>query len=72
MSPGLPGNAIAVIPARGGSKRTPRKNIREFAGKPVIAGSIEAVPASFVQPEDLVAGARAWQAEQQAGQAEQV
>ena len=31
---------VAVIPARGGSKRIPRKNIREFAGKPVIAYSI--------------------------------
>jgi N-acylneuraminate cytidylyltransferase len=35
------GGAIAVIPARGGSKRIPRKNIREFAGKPIIAHSIE-------------------------------
>ncbi|WP_348816164.1 pseudaminic acid cytidylyltransferase [Halomonas sp. H10-59] len=33
---------IAVLPARGGSKRIPRKNIREFAGKPMIAWSIEA------------------------------
>ncbi|GAD87969.1 acylneuraminate cytidylyltransferase family protein [Vibrio halioticoli NBRC 102217] len=33
---------IAVIPARGGSKRIPRKNIKEFAGKPIIAYSIEA------------------------------
>lgn len=33
---------MAVIPARGGSKRIPRKNIREFAGKPIIAYSIEA------------------------------
>lgn len=32
---------VAVIPARGGSKRIPRKNIREFAGKPIIAHSIE-------------------------------
>jgi pseudaminic acid cytidylyltransferase len=32
---------LAVIPARGGSKRIPRKNIREFAGKPMIAHSIE-------------------------------
>jgi N-acylneuraminate cytidylyltransferase len=32
---------LAVIPARGGSKRIPRKNIREFAGKPMIAYSIE-------------------------------
>ncbi len=31
---------IAVIPARGGSKRIPRKNIRPFAGKPMIAHSI--------------------------------
>lgn len=33
---------IAVIPARGGSKRIPRKNIRMFCGKPVIAYSISA------------------------------
>jgi pseudaminic acid cytidylyltransferase len=33
---------IAVIPARGGSKRIPRKNLRPFAGKPIIAYSIEA------------------------------
>lgn len=32
---------VAVIPARGGSKRIPRKNIRNFAGKPMIAYSIE-------------------------------
>jgi len=33
---------VAVIPARGGSKRIPRKNIRPFAGKPIIAYSIAA------------------------------
>ena len=33
---------IAVIPARGGSKRIPRKNIKPFAGKPMIAYAIEA------------------------------
>jgi N-acylneuraminate cytidylyltransferase len=33
---------LAVIPARGGSKRIPRKNIRPFGGKPMIAWSIEA------------------------------
>jgi len=33
---------IAIIPARGGSKRIPRKNIKEFLGKPIIAYSIEA------------------------------
>lgn len=32
---------IAVIPARGGSKRIPRKNIKDFCGKPMIAWSIE-------------------------------
>ena len=34
-------NAIAIIPARGGSKRIPRKNIKDFFGKPLIAYSIE-------------------------------
>ena len=33
---------IAVIPARGGSKRIPRKNIRPFVGKPIISYSIKA------------------------------
>ncbi|HEX9018280.1 MAG TPA: acylneuraminate cytidylyltransferase family protein, partial [Anaerolineaceae bacterium] len=33
---------LAVIPARGGSKGIPRKNIRDFAGHPLIAYSIEA------------------------------
>ena len=33
---------VAVIPARGGSKRIPGKNIRSFCGKPIIAYSIEA------------------------------
>ena len=37
---------LCVIPARGGSKRIPRKNIREFCGKPMIAWSIEAARAS--------------------------
>jgi N-acylneuraminate cytidylyltransferase len=32
---------LAVIPARGGSKRIPRKNIKDFSGKPMIAWSIE-------------------------------
>jgi N-acylneuraminate cytidylyltransferase len=36
---------VAVIPARGGSKRIPRKNIRPFAGKPIIAYSIAAARA---------------------------
>ena len=33
---------IAIIPARGGSKRIPRKNIKEFCGKPMIAYAISA------------------------------
>ena len=33
---------IAIIPARGGSKRIPKKNIKEFSGRPIIAWSIEA------------------------------
>ncbi len=37
---------IAIIPARGGSKRIPRKNIKFFAGKPMIAYAIEAAKAS--------------------------
>lgn len=36
-----PAERIAVIPARGGSKRIPRKNIRRFAGRPLIAYAIE-------------------------------
>ena len=39
---------LAVIPARGGSKRIPRKNIRLFAGKPMIAYAIEAALSSGV------------------------
>ncbi|WJG10570.1 pseudaminic acid cytidylyltransferase [Aliiglaciecola sp. LCG003] len=37
---------LAIIPARGGSKRIPNKNIKEFAGKPLIAYSIEAAQQS--------------------------
>ncbi|MEC9483022.1 MAG: pseudaminic acid cytidylyltransferase [Halomonas sp.] len=37
---------VAIIPARGGSKRIPRKNINVFCGKPMIAWSIEAARAS--------------------------
>ena len=35
-------NSVAIITARGGSKRIPKKNIRNFCGKPIIAYSIEA------------------------------
>lgn len=37
---------IAIIPARGGSKRIPRKNIKDFCDKPMIAWSIEAAKVS--------------------------
>jgi len=37
---------LAVIPARGGSKRIPRKNVRSFCGKPIIAWPLEAAMAS--------------------------
>lgn len=39
---------IAVIPARGGSKRIPRKNIKPFAGKPMIAYAIDGARAAGV------------------------
>jgi N-acylneuraminate cytidylyltransferase len=62
---------IAVIPARGGSKRIPRKNIKPFYGKPMIAWSIEAAKASglfdriIVSTDDneIAAVARQWGAE---------
>ena len=40
------GTAVAIIPARGGSKRIPRKNIREFLGVPMIAYPIQKARAS--------------------------
>lgn len=45
---------IAVIPARGGSKRIPRKNIRDFFGKPIIAYSIQAAIDSGLFDEIMV------------------
>ena len=42
---------IAIIPARGGSKRIPRKNIKPFMGKPIIAYSIEAALQSGLYEE---------------------
>ena len=48
------GQAIAIITARGGSKRIPRKNIKEFCGKPIIAYSIEAALESRVLDEVMV------------------
>lgn len=62
---------IAVIPARGGSKRIPRKNIKPFYGKPMIAWSIEAARYSglfehiFVSTDDaeIAEVAKQWGAE---------
>lgn len=47
-------SCIAIIPARGGSKRIPRKNIRSFLGKPIIAYSIDAALSSGVFDEVMV------------------
>lgn len=62
---------LAVIPARGGSKRIPRKNIKEFCGKPIIACSIEAAIESgcfdkiivSTDDEEIAAVACEWGAE---------
>ncbi|PIT76122.1 pseudaminic acid cytidylyltransferase [Limnohabitans sp. B9-3] len=62
---------IAVIPARGGSKRIPRKNIKEFGGKPMIAYAITAAKNSGLFDHVLVSTddaeiakiAQAWGAE---------
>lgn len=45
---------VAIIPARGGSKRIPRKNIKPFLGKPIIAYSIEAALTSKLFDEVMV------------------
>jgi N-acylneuraminate cytidylyltransferase len=45
---------IAVITARGGSKRIPRKNIKEFCGKPIICYSIEAALTAGIFDEVMV------------------
>lgn len=62
---------IAIIPARGGSKRIPRKNIKSFCGKPMIAWSIEAAKASGLfdhiivstDDEEIAEVAKGWGAE---------
>ena len=46
--------SIAIITARGGSKRIPRKNIKEFLGKPIIAYTIEAALASNMFDQVMV------------------
>lgn len=45
---------VCIITARGGSKRIPRKNIKEFCGKPIIAYSIEAALKSNLFDEVMV------------------
>ena len=45
---------IAIIPARGGSKRIPRKNIRNFCGKPIISYSINSCLESNIFTEVMV------------------
>lgn len=45
---------LCIIPARGGSKRIPRKNIKDFLGKPIIAYSIEAALKSELFDEVMV------------------
>lgn len=45
---------LCIIPARGGSKRIPRKNIKDFLGKPIIAYSIEAAIKSNLFDEIMV------------------
>ena len=47
-------NNICIIPARGGSKRIPRKNIKEFNDKPIIAYAIKAALESGLFTEVMV------------------
>lgn len=45
---------LCIIPARGGSKRIPRKNVKDFLGKPIIAYSIDAALKSDLFEEVMV------------------
>jgi N-acylneuraminate cytidylyltransferase len=47
-------NTVAIITARGGSKRIPKKNIKPFAGKPIIHYSITAALESGLFDEVMV------------------
>ena len=47
-------SALAIITARGGSKRIPRKNIRPFLGKPILLYSIEAALQAGIFDEVMV------------------
>ena len=46
--------SLCIIPARGGSKRIPRKNIKPFMGKPIMVYSIEAALESGIFDEVMV------------------
>ena len=50
----MKGNNIAIITARGGSKRIPRKNIKDFYGRPIISYSIAAALDSSIFDEVMV------------------
>lgn len=50
----MQGKQLAIITARGGSKRIPRKNIKDFCGKPILTYSIEAARAAGVFDEIMV------------------
>jgi pseudaminic acid cytidylyltransferase len=62
---------LAIIPARGGSKRIPRKNVRDFYGKPMLAWPIEAARESSLfdhiivssDDDDIMRCAQSWGAE---------
>lgn len=54
MAPDAQKPKLAVIPARGGSKRIPRKNVKEFCGKPILSYSIEAARDSGLFDEVMV------------------
>lgn len=47
-------SSIAIIPARGGSKRIPKKNIKEFLGRPILEYSIKAAFESGLFDEVMV------------------
>lgn len=50
----MKGKSLCIIPARGGSKRIPRKNIKHFKGKPIIAYSITSAFESGLFEEVMV------------------
>jgi len=50
----MPHDTVAIVPARGGSKRIPRKNIRPFLGKPILARVLEQLRAADCFDEVMV------------------